>query len=314
MRFGIAQATASGVSRNRMRASDLVTPFPGVRRRSGSIEDEFVADPYERQARQRRTRARDYAPRLADAQFISHESAAALLGAPLPIVRDERGEIADLSDAAVHVSALGGGPMPRCDGVKGHRANPRTTRLALIGGIRISDAATTWASLGHLPFSDLVAVGDYFCRMWRPGIGRQNVGRAPFCTIIELRAAIARGRRVGIRRLREAVEFVREDAWSPRETAVRLTLVQARLPEPELNIDVRDGGGRFLGCVDLAYPALRIAIEYQSMLHAGRYSADVERLAAMRAAGWIVIEVTSDLLHNPTELVRRVRAAIASRR
>ncbi|REJ07840.1 hypothetical protein DY023_02425 [Microbacterium bovistercoris] len=313
-RFGIAVASASGVARNRMRASDLDIPFPGVRRRILHDLPDPPFDPYERQAHERLERALDYAPRLTDAQFVSHESAAAVLGAPLPMVLDEHGEIADLSRASVHVSVLGTGPLPRCSGVIGHRANPETTRVGTARGIRISDAATTWASLAHLQVPDLVAVGDYFCRRWRPGVGRKHVGRRSFCTIDDLRKVTTGGRRRGIIRLREAVELVREDSWSPRETKLRLMLCEAHLPEPQLNIDVRDDDGRFLGCVDLAYPELKVAIEYQSMLHGPRYAADVERIAALRAAGWIVIEVTSELFRRPDEIVRRVRAAISERR
>ncbi len=84
----------------------------------------------------------------------------------------------------------------------------------------------------------------------------------------------------------------------------------AGLPDPELNIDVFDDRGRFVGCVDLAYPQQRVAIEYLGMLHGEQWAQDVERLAALRAAGWTVIEVTSPLLKRPDELVARVRAAL----
>jgi very-short-patch-repair endonuclease len=94
---------------------------------------------------------------------------------------------------------------------------------------------------------------------------------------------------------------------------LRCTLVFAGLPEPALNHDAYDRHGRFLGCVDLAYPELRIAIEYHGRLHHAQYAEDVERIAALRAAGWIVIEVTNALFARPDELVARVRAAIASR-
>lgn len=47
----------------------------------------------------------------------------------------------------VHVSALGDAPLVRARGVRGHRADVRTTRLI---------------DFGSLP--DLVALGDHFCR------------------------------------------------------------------------------------------------------------------------------------------------------
>ncbi len=129
-------------------------------------------------------------------------------------------------------------------------------------------------------------------------------------TIGALRASIEVGRRRGARRLRTALESVREDSWSPRETHVRCVLVAAGLPEPQLNIDVFASDGRFLACVDMAYPDRRVAVEYMGMLHGERWAQDVERIAALRAAGWTVIEVTSPLLHKPGELARRVAAAL----
>jgi len=88
--------------------------------------------------------------------------------------------------------------------------------------------------------------------------------------------------------------------------------VRSGLPEPELNIDVHDDDGRFLACIDLGYRAQKVGIEYQSLLHARRYAEDVERLAALRAAGWTVIEVTSALLARPEELVDRTRRALVA--
>jgi very-short-patch-repair endonuclease len=91
---------------------------------------------------------------------------------------------------------------------------------------------------------------------------------------------------------------------------VRCILIAAGLPEPALNVDVFDDSGRFLGCVDMAYPLQRVAIEYLGMLHDTSWARDVERIAALRAAGWNVIEVTSPLLARPEELVHRVRSAL----
>ncbi|MGM7698905.1 hypothetical protein [Microbacterium sp. A84] len=78
----------------------------------------------------------------------------------------------------------------------------------------------------------------------------------------------------------------------------------------ELNIDVFDESGLFLGCVDMVYPGEKVAIEYLGMLHGESWAQDVERLAALRAAGWTVIEATGPLLKRPAELVRRVSAAL----
>lgn len=252
-----------------------------------------------------------FAPRLRPGQFFSFDTAAMIWGAPIPLATDAFGNALDGAKLPLHVSTLGGGPLVRAAHVAAHRADPRTSQVTTREGIPVATPLTTWASMGKLNVPHLVALGDYFCRCWRAGVGRRNVGRPPFATVGGMRAAIASGRRVGNRRLREAVDLVREDSWSPRESRVRCALVLAGLPEPQLNIDIRDVYGNFLGCVDMVYLEQRVIVEYHGTIHSDRYAQDVERIAALRAAGWTVIEVTAALLKRPTELVRRVRAALS---
>lgn len=229
----------------------------------------------------------------------------------MPLVTIE-GTAVDGTALPVHVSTFGDGPLVRAAGVRAHRADPRTTRRLKVDGLIISDPATTWAQLGAWNVLDLVALGDFLCRVWRPGPGRPNAGKKPLTTVAELRARITGVRRRGIRRLREAAELIREDSWSPRESKLRCLIVQAGFPEPFLNYDVYDDHGRFLGCVDLAYPDKKVAIEYHGLMHASTYAADVERIAALRAAGWEVIEVTKALFARPAELLARIRRAVGA--
>lgn len=265
-----------------------------------------ISDPYLALRTAHIERARAYAPLLRGGQFFSHETAAALWEGPLPLRPEPAGA------SQIHVSVFGTAPMPRARGVIAHRANASTTSIRTLDGLPVSSPASTWAALGSLPLYDLVALGDHLCRAWRRGAGRPDAGRQSLTTIQQLRAAISAGRRVGNPRLREAVDLIREDAWSPRETFVRLLLLDAGLPEPTLNIDVFDDHGRFIGCVDLAYPDRKVGIEYHGFMHAHSYAKDVERMAALRAAGWIVIEVTNELLATPGVLVGRVRSALRS--
>jgi hypothetical protein len=305
--FAVSQARDAGVSRGRLGRDDLRTPFHGLR--SVGIADAVTTtDPYERQAVARRDAARLYALRLRPGQFFSHETAASLWHAPLPLSRGDDC-VGRADELAVHVSTLGPGPLVRAQGVSAHRAQPRATTLTRVQGMPVTTPAATWASLGSLPLIDLVALGDYFCRVWRAGYGRPNAGAAPLTTRAELRSVIDAGRRTGIRRLREAIDLIREDSWSPRESAVRCHIVLRGLPEPTLNHDVYEDD-RFIACVDLAYPEKKVAIEYHGLVHATRYAEDVERIAALRAAGWTVIEVTSALFARPERLVARIKAAL----
>lgn len=309
--FTVQDARDAGVSGARLRRADLDAPFHGVRARQSSSDDDLDLDLdlFERQSAERRLRADRYAPRLKPGQFFSHETAVAILGGPLPLVIDDNG-IVDGRTLPVHVSTTGTGPLVRAAGVQRHRADPRTTRTLDVEGVLVADPATAWAQLGSWSVLDLVALGDHFCRVWRPGPGRPDAGKAPIATVTDLHDRIDGVRRHGIRRLREAIDLVREDSWSPRESKLRCLIVRAGLPEPALNHDIYNENGRFLGCFDLVYPDRKVAIEYHGLIHASNYAADVERIAALRAAGWTVIEVTSALFAQPDELLTRIRRVL----
>lgn len=300
--FLVGDALAAGVGSGRLRGRDLERPFHGVRALSQLRESS--TDPWDERRAELVRLATAYAPLLRENQFFSHETAIAIWGGPL--ATHEREEL--------DVSVLGNGSLPRGRGVRGHRASLAATSTRIVQGLRVASFATMWASMGAAMSRDeLVALGDYGCRVWRTGENRPHPGRPPLATLAQLEAAATVSRRRGAATLREALPLIRLDAWSPRETATRLLLIDAGLPEPRLNVDVSDAHGDFLACPDLAYPELKIAIEYQGQLHGTQYAMDIERVERLRAEGWIVIQVTSETLRFPNIVARRVHAALIER-
>lgn len=112
-----------------------------------------------------------------------------------------------------------------------------------------------------------------------------------------------------------AADRARVGAESPFETLLRLSLVHAGLPEPELQHEVRDGG-RLVAVLDLAYPELRIAIEYEGDHHRtsqAQWRRDIERTRMLQALGWRVIRVTArDLFAGRDELLLALRRHLAA--
>ncbi|WP_336028058.1 endonuclease domain-containing protein [Geodermatophilus sp. FMUSA9-8] len=98
-------------------------------------------------------------------------------------------------------------------------------------------------------------------------------------------------------------------AESPQETRLRLLLARAGLPPPVAQYVVRDAQG-FVARVDLAYPELRLAIEYDGLWHGGRaaFLADRRRANRMTAAGWVTLSVTTEDMRHAERLVARVLA------
>jgi len=308
-RFRVADALQAGANPSRLRARDLDQPFHGVRalpeRASAVVEFDALAQRRGGTERDHLGRALDYAARMTDGEFFSHASAAVIWGLPLP-PGVLRGRPLDVAVIAPHRASRG-------RGIRGHQAVPKMTRLGydVRTGLRVATPATTWVMLGSVlrDHRDLVAAGDAVVREWRVV--------EPLASLEELDVALGAGRRVGIGRLRAARPFIRTLSASRPESWTRLELIDGRLPEPELNHDISIDGVR-LACVDLAYPELKIAIEYEGEHHLRspeQWARDIARYDALRAAGWIVIQVTKvELFSHPERLVRRVAAARDSRR
>lgn len=340
--FSVAEAHALGVTDGRMRSSDLEIPFRGVRRAVGSDGDggrdsghsaggasstaargaASNATPVPRAEHAARLQARaienaiTYAHCMTEHEFFSHVTAAIIWDIPLPFAVIEAEEL--------HVSVLAPHRASKRSNVTSHQARTHlvTVRTHPGTGLRVSSPASTWASLGSVlrhPY-DVVAAADAVVRIPRmPGgfAPRPDARTEPLATLQALEACVRSGRRVGIDALRAALPRVRTGASSRTEVWTRLTLIDAGLPEPVLDYDVYDEHGIFVACLDMAYPELRIAIEYDGDQHRtdpAQWARDIDRLEALAALGWYVIRVSSDLLfQSPRELVRRVAAARARR-
>lgn len=307
--FHVRDAIERGVTADRLRGRDLAHPFRGVRarERAPSLGD---ADP-DRYRRFVIEQAQAYSLCMEPHEFFSHFTAATIWSAAMP--RD--------ADSRLHVSVLAPHRAVRVSGIAAHEAQPHLTRVVTHPGtrLRVSSPATTWAMLGaelRHPY-DLVAAGDAFVRVERmPGPWVREMP-PPLATLAQLEAAVRAGRRVGRPALREALPRLRTGAASRPETWTRLTICDAGLPEPVLDHDVYDERGNFIGCVDLAYPGLKIAIEYEGDHHRTdltTWNRDLAKHDALQAAGWRVIRVSRTMLFaQPHELLARVRAALAHR-
>ncbi|NNC11919.1 hypothetical protein HII28_08505 [Planctomonas sp. JC2975] len=307
--FTTLRALDAGVPPSRLRAGDLASPFHGVRVLGSSGVEAVRLRARERDIA---SLARAYAERMGRHEFFSHVTAAVLWDLPLPW--------AVIDPGVLHVSVLAPKRAPRSRGIVGHQARATTTAVGRHPefGWHLSSPASTWASVAPMlshPY-DVVALADAIARIPRmPGLSPRPSDRS-LATLEELEACVRAGRRIGIEGLRAALPLVRTGSSSRPETWTRLILVDAGLPEPILDHDVFDEYGTFLACVDLAYPALRIAIEYEGDHHRVdpvQWAHDVDRIEGLTEHGWRVIRVTKALVfRHPSELVRRVRAARAA--
>jgi very-short-patch-repair endonuclease len=100
-----------------------------------------------------------------------------------------------------------------------------------------------------------------------------------------------------------------EPAESPMETRLRWTLLQAGLPRPQVQTELRNSEGRFLGRADLYYPQARLVVEYDGANHRDRLVEDDRRQNALVTAGFRLLRFTAaDRAEVVTALVRRALA------
>jgi very-short-patch-repair endonuclease len=115
----------------------------------------------------------------------------------------------------------------------------------------------------------------------------------------------------GVKAMRELVRLA-EPAESPMETRLRSLMRQGGLPRPEVQTNLYDQQGGFIGRVDLYYPTARVAIEFDGSNHRDRLVADVRRQNQLINAGFTVLRFTSaDVLGRPQDVIAEVRGALA---
>ncbi|CDO87336.1 hypothetical protein [Mycobacterium triplex] len=117
----------------------------------------------------------------------------------------------------------------------------------------------------------------------------------------------------GVRRLGEVLPLVDGGAASPKESWLRLLLVDAGFPKPATQIPV-NCDWRLLGVLDMGWEDYMVALEYDGDQHRTdrrQFVKDISRLDKLQDLGWIVIRVVAE--HRPEDIVDRARKALASR-
>jgi very-short-patch-repair endonuclease len=224
--------------------------------------------------------------------WASHASAARAYDLPIPTIANE------------HVSVARPGLRRRHRGVKVHVGAP-VARTRLVRGVPVSEPRMLFVEMaGLVSLVDLVVLGD---AMVRRGLVTPEALVA-FCASVPHPAAAAS---------RDAASYVRRDVDSPMETRLRMLIVLAGLPEPQVNLKVRDDG-EVIRKYDLSYPAVRVAIEYNGKVHVltpGAWEADLERRHAIDDDGWRLVPViSSGIFSTPEQTLRRIHRVLLARR
>ncbi|MCE3551741.1 endonuclease domain-containing protein [Pseudonocardia sp. RS11V-5] len=201
--------------------------------------------------------------------------------------------------APADVTLLRGGVRPR-PGLVLHRDR--------LGDDEVGEAGGTLATTARRTAFDLVR--------WAPTLveavvaldALANVGGFLPEEILKPARRYPRARGGG--RVPDAVDLADRRAGSPPETRMRLALIRAGLPRPEVQWVVQDPVARRALWVDLAYPDRRVGLEYEGADHTrpDQVLRDTARFTTLVAAGWRMFRFTR--LDDPERVVALVRAAL----
>lgn len=126
-----------------------------------------------------------------------------------------------------------------------------------------------------------------------------------------LRVAMVHPRSPGLLRLEAALELVDPGAQSPRESYLRLLLIDAGLPRPQTQIPVLAADGLPLAYLDLGWQESVVAVEYDGDQHRSdrrQYVKDIQRMEMLEQLGWTIVRVVAE--DRPERIIQRVRAAL----
>lgn len=204
-------------------------------------------------------------------------TAARLYGLPLPPHTDEH---------SLHVVASTPNTAKARAGVVSHRYKElKTSNFFDLPLISVPQLFLELALL--LTVEELTELGD-------AAIGRWHAG--PLTSLSALRGEVAARDRIYDRHTAEkALELMRGNVDSPRETWLRLWLISHGFPEPAVHPAIACPLVDAVLHPDLGYPNKKVAIEYEGDHHRSsdeQFATDNNRLAAMAAAGWTVLRVS----------------------
>lgn len=188
-------------------------------------------------------------------------------------------------------------------GIQVHGDRIEEDEIELVAGMRVTSPVRTALDFGcWYPTMTAVAAIDALARA-------TEIKAAD----VELLARKYAGRR-GIARARRAADLSDPGAQSPKESWLRVVLIQAGLPRPQTQIPVFDEVGNVFAYLDMGWEDVKVAVEYDGDQHRSdrkQYTWDVRRLERLRRCGWFVVRVVAG--DGPVDIVDRVRAAFARR-
>ena len=224
---------------------------------------------------------------------------------------DRRGILAGVAASALHGADWVDDTVPIEILVDERRRQPglviRMDRVAAdevstVAGLPVTNPARTAFDMGrHLRRSAALARLDALMRA-------VHFQRADVETLVRRYGPVR-----GVRQLRELLPLVDAGAASPKESWLRLLLIDGGLPVPQTQIPVVDGAGS-MASIDMGWRQIKLGVEYDGDQHRTdrrQYVRDLRRLPMLQDLGWQIIRVIAE--DRPAEVLHRVLEAFIHR-
>jgi uncharacterized protein DUF559 len=227
-----------------------------------------------------------------DDAFASHQSAAVVLGLPVP------------DHPFAHVTVRKHEDRRFRARIKPH-VTTRERRVIVVRGIRTTEPVATFIDCaGSLSLVELVVLGDALAKRYR-------------IKAAELRRACRESKDYYAGLALRAAEYVRDGVDSPMETLLRMLIVLAGLPEPEVNFRIYNDDGTWRRRFDLYYPTVKLIVEYDGRQHAEdpeQWESDLRRREEIDDEGRRIVVVTAKgIFVEPEHTLQRVRRQLVLR-
>ncbi|MGP4054651.1 DUF559 domain-containing protein [Mycobacterium sp. 4D054] len=222
-----------------------------------------------------------------------------------------KGVIAGLAAAALHGAPWIDADIPiEVTGVKRRTQDGLIIRTDMLAddeivrrsGLPVTSRTRTAFDLGRL-LDRSEALARLDALMWNQAFSIDEVARL----------ADRRPRAHGVGQLRDLLPLVDGGAASPKESRIRLWLLDCGFPRPQTQIPILEDS-RPVAFLDLGWRQFKVAVEYDGDHHRKnreQYVKDIARLRMLEERGWLVIRVIAE--DRPAHWLARTEAALQKR-
>lgn len=256
--------------------------------------ESFMRDDAHRLHSHIRSKIKLVLPHMKHTPVFSHRTAVEYWGSPAPN--------STMEPLSLHVSAQQRDERPHTQGVNAHLwSGPLLTYME--DGFEVVRPEVCWAQMAqHCPLTTLITIAANFtCRDRKRKVSTLD-------DIIEY-ATVLKGFH-GKRKCMEAIPFLIENTDSPQEALLAEFLIRHGFGKPVANFRVQlEGRACYL---DISYPDLKIAFEYQGAYHANadQMRRDMNKHNELMKRGWQIIYVTVEDFRNPAQLLDIIHGTV----